>query len=276
MKSYLTTVGLFAVAAALSALSCSGKFYACEVTRTCPSTNGGEGGEAGEEDLGTAGSRAAGGNRATAMGGSVEGSGSAEKGGSAGKTDTDDVGGDASFGGENGSGGESGASDPGFVCNASSCALGCCSGTKCLQQVTCLIDADGDGFGDETLEKIKRCGSCLAGEAIDRGVGKNDCYDDPDFSGAQVFPGAPPSASTQPSGYGFDWDCSGLVEIVPPATSGCAEGQCDQNAVYSCGGTEYCKAVYCGKTFPQLLCVKDSGSGLCSTQTGNTVTFKCR
>jgi hypothetical protein len=91
-----------------------------------------------------------------------------------------------------------------------------------------------------------------------------------------VHPGAPPNASTQPGGYGFDWDCDGLVQLVPPATSGCAEGLCDQDTVYSCGAsTEYCK-IYCGKVIEQALCVKDPGTGSCSTQPGQSITFKCR
>lgn len=154
------------------------------------------------------------------------------------------------------------------------CQSGCCFGDECVQPLVCLVDADGDGYGDEGKATTTRCGKCADGEAPDRGLGKNDCYDDPNYGGANVHPNAPARADREPSGYGYDWNCDGLVELEPPFVVGCSEGPCEADTVYQCGGTMYCHDIYCGKSLQQTACSK--GVGTCSSLPGATVVVKCK
>lgn len=77
--------------------------------------------------------------------------------------------------------------------------------------VTCVVDADGDGFGTELgTSTLAADGSCDAADGESSEA--TDCDDGPAGCGAACFPGATESIAAGNCDDGYDNDCSGGVD----------------------------------------------------------------
>jgi hypothetical protein len=95
------------------------------------------------------------------------------------------------------------------ICDSTSCPSGCCSGSQCLQRITCYPDGDGDGYGDSASSGQQFCQqSCPSGSVTN----KNDCYDlNPNAHPGAGYPNIQEGANRGDGSY--DFDCNGIIEF---------------------------------------------------------------